>query len=107
MRPLLQCIRLSCLLFVYLLLPQPSQGAILLRVEQVGGDVQVSGSGSAITTDLIHAGSSFSWTSALTDAQIYALVDDATAAADYFDSALVRKFGGRTWLGEPGDYVDA
>jgi len=72
MRPLLQCIRLSCLLFVYLLLPQPSQGAILLRVEQVGGDVQVSGSGSAITTDLIHAGSSFSWTSALTDAQIYA-----------------------------------
>jgi hypothetical protein len=43
----------------------------------------------------------------VTDSQIYALVDDATAAADYFDSALVRKFGGRTWLGEPGDYVDA
>lgn len=72
MRCLFSCIRLSGVLIVSFLVPQPSQGAVLLRVEQVGSDVQVSGSGSALTTELIGTGSTFSWTSALTDAQIYA-----------------------------------
>ena len=72
MRCLFSCIRLSGVLIVSFLVLQPSQGAVLLRVEQVGSDVQVSGSGSALTTELIGTGSTFSWTSSLTDAQIYA-----------------------------------
>ena len=72
MRHLFKLLPLYGVLFFACLFPRPSHGEVLLRVEQVGGDVRVSGSGSAVTTGLTSAGSNFSWTSALTDAQIYA-----------------------------------
>ncbi len=42
----------------------------------------------------------------ITANQIFALLEDALNAADYFDSAIAAKFGGTTWLSEQGEYVD-
>ena len=52
--------------------PQPAQSAITLRVEQVGGNVHVIGSGSANLTALTPDGSSSTFQNVLTETQIYA-----------------------------------
>lgn len=54
------------------LLQTPCHALLVLQVEQVGGGVRVTGTGTANTTALIGELTASAWTSALTDAQIYA-----------------------------------
>ncbi len=52
--------------------PRPASAIVTLRVQQVGNDVVITGSGSANTTGLTPAGTDNDYTNVLTDAQIYA-----------------------------------
>ena len=52
--------------------PAPSRAVLLLRVEQVGSDVQVTGSGSANTAALTAGNTSTTFTNVFTQVQIYA-----------------------------------
>jgi len=58
------------LLAAVLLAPRPASAIVTLRVQQVGNDVVITGSGSAIITGLTSADNDY--TNVLTDAQIYA-----------------------------------
>ena len=62
----------AALLAPPLLAPRPASAIVTLRVQQVGNDVVITGSGSAITTGLTPAGTDNDYTNVLTDAQIYA-----------------------------------
>jgi len=62
----------AALLAPALLAPRPASAIVTLRVQQVGNDVVITGSGSAITTALNPAGTNNEYTNVLTDAQIYA-----------------------------------
>jgi hypothetical protein len=60
------------LLAAVLLAPRPASAIVTLRVQQVGNDVVITGSGTANTTDLTSAGTDNDFTNVLSDAQIYA-----------------------------------
>jgi len=62
----------AALLAPALLAPRPASAIVTLRVQQVGNDVVITGSGSANTTALTLAGTGNDYTNILTDAQIYA-----------------------------------
>lgn len=78
------------LLFTHLALvvlaTSPAGAIIQLKVQQVGGNVVVTGSGTANTTGLTAAGSDNDYTNVLTDTQIYsgphAFGDSSGAGAD-------------------------
>jgi len=53
------------------LTPLPSSAAITLRVEQVGPDVVITGSGTANLNGLTFNSDSTFWTNAITDGQVY------------------------------------
>ena len=55
-----------------LLMLEPARAVVLLHVQQVSGDVLITGSGSADTTDLTAEGTDTSWTNLLSDTQAYA-----------------------------------
>ena len=62
----------AALLAPALLAPRPASAIVTLRVQQVGNDVVITGSGTANTTALTLAGTGNDYTNVLTDAQIYA-----------------------------------
>ena len=62
----------AALLAPALLAPAPARAIVTLRVQQVGNDVVITGSGSANTNGLTAAGTDNDYTHVLTDAQIYA-----------------------------------
>ena len=62
----------AALLAPALLAPAPARAIVTLRVQQVGNDVVITGSGSANTNGLTAAGTDNDYTNVLTDAQIYA-----------------------------------
>lgn len=62
----------AALLAPALLAPRPASAIVTLRVQQVGNDVVITGSGTANTTALTPAGTGNDYTNILTDAQIYA-----------------------------------
>jgi len=62
----------AALLAPALLAPRPASAIVTLRVQQVGNDVVITGSGTANTTALTLAGTGNDYTNILTDAQIYA-----------------------------------
>jgi len=57
---------------MFALLPSKSHAIVQLRVQQVGGDVVVTGSGSANTSALIPEGSDNTWANVFSNAQVYA-----------------------------------
>ena len=62
----------AALLAPALLAPRPASAIVTLRVQQVGNNVVITGSGTANTTALTPAGTDNDYTNILTDAQIYA-----------------------------------
>jgi len=62
----------AALLAPALLAPRPASAIVTLRVQQVGNDVVITGSGTANTTALTLEGTGNDYTNILTDAQIYA-----------------------------------
>jgi hypothetical protein len=62
----------AALLTPALLAPRPASAIVTLRVQQVGNDVVITGSGTANTNGLTPAGTDNDYTNVLTDAQIYA-----------------------------------
>ena len=60
------------LLAIFLLSPGSSRARVQLLVQQVNGDVVITGSGSANTTDLALDSTDNDYTNVLTDSQIYA-----------------------------------
>lgn len=62
----------AALLAPALLAPAPARAIVTLRVQQVGNDVVITGSGSANINGLTAAGTDNDYTNVLTDAQIYA-----------------------------------
>ena len=62
----------AALLAPALLAPRPASAIVTLRVQQVGNNVVITGSGTANTTALTPAGTGNDYTNILTDAQIYA-----------------------------------
>jgi hypothetical protein len=77
------------LLALAISLPGAVHAALLLRVEQIGSDVVVSGSGSANLTDLTSEGFDGLWTNYLTDAEIY-------AGPNAFNNGFVSLYSGIT-----------
>jgi hypothetical protein len=69
------------------MIPLPVKAAIVLRVQQVGSGVLISGSGSANTAALTSIGVDSQWTNALTDTQLY-------AGPDAFSDGQVSRFSG-------------
>jgi hypothetical protein len=62
----------AALLAPALLAPAPARAIVTLRVQQVGNDVVITGSGTANTNGLTAAGTDNDYTNVLTDALIYA-----------------------------------
>jgi len=62
----------AALLAPALLAPRPASAIVTLRVQQVGNDVVITGSGTANTTALTLEGTGNDYTNVLTDALIYA-----------------------------------
>lgn len=79
----------SLLLALAISLPGAAHAALLLRVEQIGSDVVITGSGSANLTDLTSEGFANSWTNYLTDAEIY-------TGPDAFNNGSVSLYSGIT-----------
>lgn len=46
-------------------------------------------------------------TTGITPAQVWASLSEAMDNADYYDTIIAEKFGGRTWFSDPGEYFDA
>ena len=69
------------------LLQGPVQAEVLLKVQRIGADVVVSGSGTANILDLTSVGDSNIWTNVMTDVQIY-------AGPDAFNDGEVGLFSG-------------
>jgi hypothetical protein len=72
----------AALLAPALLAPRPASAIVTLRVQQVGNDVVITGSGTANTNGLTPAGTDNNYTNVLTDALIY-------AGPDAFDNGSV------------------
>jgi hypothetical protein len=87
LRPSFSVIRWVGVLALAWMIPMPVEAAIVLRVRQVGGDVLISGSGSANTAALISTGAESQWTNLLTDTQLY-------AGPDAFSDGQVSLFSG-------------
>jgi hypothetical protein len=66
------CLPASALLALVFSFHAPASAALLLRVDQVGSDVVVSGSGTANLAALTNDGTDNTWTNYLTDSEIYA-----------------------------------
>jgi hypothetical protein len=69
------------------LMPLPSLAVITLRVEQVGPDVVITGSGTANLNGLTFNSDSTFWTNAITDGQVY-------VGPDAFNDGNVSLYGG-------------
>jgi hypothetical protein len=100
----LYCPRRSAiaLLGLFFALHPPTFAALVLRVEQIGADIRISGSGTANLSALIWDGDSTSWANYLTDAEIYA---GPAAFTDGHVSLFSGLVGPSAFGGDPSLYV--